>query len=298
MFDGPMEQRRPGSRGRRAVVRALVALCPVLGLTELHSACGGSVDSPSDAGLEGGGSGNGCPCPVGHACPAPMCPPPNPDATGGGDLDVSVPPGGSLLGSFSGYFENFRFPSGSDNVAMTLALGADGMTVTGGVLFGQGPPPAPPTNPNVGWPPPNGLNASSIVIEGYDYLVIQGLLQGTRLTLQVLSDQPFGAWCQLQTMTYPWGGGSYRCVPNWGSSMGSECELTPPDGGAPLPIDCQKMAICQNSICACTATGCTLAAPLTSGDVHFDMQLTTGHLDGSTAGLVDTGNLLVHLMMQ
>jgi hypothetical protein len=35
-----------------------------------------------------------------------------------------------------------------------------------------------------------------------------------------------------------------------------------------------------------------------SGDVHFDMQLTTGHLDGSTAGLVNTGNLLVHLTMQ
>jgi hypothetical protein len=183
----------------------------------------------------------------------------------------------SPLGSYTGYFENFMFASGSDGVAMNLALGADGVSVTGTVLLGRGPPPPAATNPDIGWP----ANGSLDVVEGFAYTVLQGAYESPRLTLQIAEDEPWGPWCELQTVTYPVPNG-YACVPDDGFSQASTgCTLNPKSGPR-VPIDCGKLALCENRVCSCIATGCSLP-PLTAGDIHFDIQLTTG--DGSTTGL-------------
>ncbi len=238
------------------------------------------------------------------------------DATVLADGAVVVPPGGMRLGDFTGYFEDYMFPSGSDAVTMNLVVAADGATVTGVVVFGMGSPPAPPTDPSVGYPPGYQESSSSSgsgtgpqsVFEGYVYTGLGGTLGAGRLKLGVDNAEPYGAWCALEK-SYPQGDGTYKCVP--GGACGTQsgagplgtCGIKPClDGGGEGPleaIDCGRANLCGLmglGQCACTATGC--ARP-TVATINFDMQLTPMHLDGSTAGLPTVpGNINVHLTEQ
>jgi hypothetical protein len=234
---------------------------------------------------------------------------------GGEDATVPVPEGGTSLGRFVGYFENYTLPSGSDAVFVNLAEGADGKTVVGVAVLGSGTPPPPPTQPDVGYPPGFSPQTGSGIIEGYAYTVLQGQLAGSRLTFGVDEEEPWGEWCEIQT-SFPQTGGAdtYACIP------GGWCQEVaggPPngsygtcgirfclDGGPPgpvQPIDCGQAALCGVNttgigVCTCTASGCS--HPLVANN-HFDLQVTSMHLDGSVSGLPHiTGNVNVHLTQQ
>ena len=116
-------------------------------------------------------------------------------------------------------------------------------------------------------------------------------------------------WCGMQTTIYalddgedPDAGGClppngmYGCLPNAAYQvMGSTCTLLWCQQPAGLTVDCGKLALClgMEDVCRCTATSCTVPTPPTGG-VAFDMQLTSGALDGSVTGL--KGQVLnVHL---
>ena len=228
----------------------------------------------------------------------------------GQDASVVVPEGGSPLAVFTGYFENYMFPSGSDALYMDLALGADGMTVTGVAVLGTGTPPPPPTQPNVGYPP--GWMGSPTVVEGYAYTALSGTLASQRLRFGIDFAEPWAEWCQIQTV-YPIGNGmpGYACCPGTecGFQMGpgtgfGACQVPLCDGGAGpfpnVPIDCEQGSLCGafngGNVCTCAANGCT--HPLIAA-IQFDMQLTPMHLDGSAADLPNIqGNVNVHLVQQ
>jgi hypothetical protein len=231
------------------------------------------------------------------------------ERNGGEDAAVLIPDGGMSLGTYDGYFENYQFRSGSDAVLMKLAVASDGTTVSGVVVLGDGTPPPPPDQPNVGYPP--GYTSPPGVLEGYAYTALIGTLASDRLTLSIDPNEPWNEWCQIQT-SYPDPGGfpPYNCIPPWcsesmgaGSGYGSCTLQLCADGGGngkTIPIDCEQGTLCglpaNQGVCTCTKSGCS--HPL-SPVINFDMQVSPMHLDGSTANLpMASGNVNVHLTEQ
>jgi hypothetical protein len=217
----------------------------------------------------------------------------------------------SPVSVYKGYIESFMFASGSDTVVMNLQFPGDG-TVTGTVYFGDGPPLAPPTNPDVGYPVGVDYGVSSVSIEGFAFTVLDGKDDNGRVTLQIDQSELFKKWCELQTTIYPlynWpapaDGGilGYGCLPNDGYQISATgvCSLTPADAGL-IPVDCGKLNLCEGAgVCNCTATACTVDLVTTSANT-FDMQLTGNELNGSEEGIpgqsgTSSGPHNVHLDM-
>jgi hypothetical protein len=214
-----------------------------------------------------------------------------------------------LSGTYKGYIESFMFPDGSDTVVMTLSFAADG-AVTGTVFFGDGPALAPPTDPNVGYPPGFSGDTPGAPLEGFDFTVLKGTYAAPpRVHLQVDPAEQWKQWCELQTTIYPEynstsDGGcgvllGYGCLPNAVTQFGSSCAWGPScQQPAVTPVDCGKLALCGPlGPCECTATSCTVQVGPT-GSVAFDMQLASGSLNGSTTGIERSQALNVHLTRQ
>jgi hypothetical protein len=239
-------------------------------------ACGGEVSSGSD-----GGSTDG--------------------ATDGGSssADASILPQSSCVdGAWTGYIENFDFPSNSD--AITLTLTSNGATVSGTVTFGAGSPPPTATDPNGVYPP--GFQSQGAMttpspatyIEGTIFTALGGTFDGSRLQLGIATAEVFKTWCAIQPQTWlqqPNGPPYYECLPNWGFSCNpSTCSSTNPQNASQtITYPAEKLWLCQQ-VCQCDATTCS--APVTTADVKLDT-VCSGTLDGSIAGSLGTHN--VHL---
>ena len=239
------------------------------------------------------------------------------DGSTGGDTGpadtngTSDTPSDGLSGTYKGYIESFKFPDGSDTVVMNLAF-ASGGTLSGTVVFGDATPLAPPTDPNVGYPPSYvaepGMPPSGGPIEGFAYTVLSGAVAGPRVTLQVQHTEVWKKWCELQTTIYPQYNGAsdgscgallgYGCLPNVAfSGSPSGCTWSSCDHPTDTPVDCTKLTLCGLAgVCKCTSTACTVPVG-PAGDISFDMQLSGGALNGSTTGI--SGSVLnVHLTRQ
>jgi hypothetical protein len=229
---------------------------------------------------------------------------------GGGSGSGSDGRPSALSGVYSGYIESFMFPDGSDEVKMTLSFNADG-TVTGTVFFGNGPALAPPTDPNVGYPPgvQGGLGPATYSPTDFAYTILNGTYMAPRLQLQIETQEIFKAWCQLQTQIYEVcncgssGCGDFSCLPNSATMTGgSSCAIEPCGQTQFMAVDCGKLSLCSpGGPCKCTAAGCTVqVGPM--GDVAFDTQVTPAAINGSVTGLTEMGvaaNLFnVHLTEQ
>ena len=206
----------------------------------------------------------------------------------------------TLDGTWVGYLENYKFPSGSDAVTLTLTNNAG--VLTGTASFGNGPAPPPPTDPNAAYPPgfTGGMQFTpSLYMEGFVFTVLDGTFDGSRVQLGVQSTEVFKLYCGLQTQIWGQasdGGAPYACLPNWGFlDMNGSCSSTNPrDPTQIIAYPCEKLALCNSSVCQCTQTSCAL--PVATPTIHFDMVFTPGSLDGSIAG--DLGSVNVHLKKQ
>jgi hypothetical protein len=224
--------------------------------------------------------------------------------------DVASDDAGSspLSGTYKGYIESYMFPDGSDTVVMALMFASDG-SITGTVFFGDGAPLAPPTDPNVGYPPGyNGPPGDPRGMEGFAFTALDGSYAAPRARLGIQPTEMWKQWCEIQTTIYPQYNGTtdggcgnflgYGCLPNAATMCCSNCQWSSCDHPAWTNIDCEKLRLCGELpvTCVCTSTSCTV--PLTPpGNVAFDMQLVAGALSGSVSGL---GNsvLNVHLTRQ
>ena len=188
----------------------------------------------------------------------------------------------AFVGEWDGYIENYQLPSGSDRVKIVLAL--EGTDLTGTVVFGTGDPPAPPTDPDVGY-----LSAATEdpCVEAFGYSVLGAQLTSERLQFKLSSSEPWKAWCEMQTPIEDTvnAGGNYMCVPNCGTAGSDQgCYLECPDN-VELPVDCGKLGLCQ-FMCKCTADGCSV--PMAPGALSFDMAVTGDKADGSIAFLMSS----------
>jgi len=184
--------------------------------------------------------------------------------------------------SWTGYIENFQFRSGSDVIRFTFATDPTGQVV-GTVLFGNGTPPAPATDPNVAYPPEFSANGVFIPygIEGFAYSMANGKLSSSRLQFTVQSYELWSGWCALQTPGYDGG----MCLPNWNSSCANgKCTLTNPANGQKLTnVNPDILTLClMIEVCLCSTTTC--GANLSGYPTSFDLTLSGTDASGSVAG--------------
>jgi hypothetical protein len=215
---------------------------------------------------------------------------PSPDlsiATPGQTVDVQPlgPLGPSQ--SWTGYAENFQFPSGSDAIKFSFAYDPSGQVV-GQVILGIGTPPPPATDPNVGYPPGyNGFKVLFADTEGFPFSVVGGSFASHRLRFAIEGTEFWASWCALQT---PPADGSDGCLPNSVSSTVGDysCSITTANGKT-TAVDCTKWYLCEGevasssaSVCLCTPTGCI---PRPGRDTaSFDMFISDDTASGSMSG--------------
>jgi len=166
----------------------------------------------------------------------------------------------------------YRLPSGSTHIWLRIEEpnGERDATIT----FGDAEPPAPATDPDVGYP--QGAPESLFVddgslrppVEGFPYRMSRGLafrdaelaglgprevdaisfqdfedgeLVDGKLELSYLPTEVYESWCSLQT--------SESCVTDGGYSSDDEgrCYM----GANPAPVDCAKVGLCASQVCTC-----------------------------------------------
>lgn len=171
---------------------------------------------------------------------------------------------------------SFRFPSGSTRIRLELR-GGD-LYPQGDLTFGDAVPPAPATNPDIGYPvadpdfdinaygaidgsvrtPTEGfphpvlggssgardINVLGLTSEARDEFFAEGRIADGKLELAYATTAVFTSWCELQT--------SATCPPNEGFVVDNDgaCFF----GDQQTPIDCQKLALCSSNVCFCETT--------------------------------------------
>jgi hypothetical protein len=203
----------------------------------------------------------------------------------------------TLVGTWQGYAEAFTFPSGSDAIRLVVTQAADG-SIESTVTYGQGTPPPPASDPDVGYPPGADWadHDGTWLVEGFPFTVTHPSFDGTRLRIQTASTEVWKGWCALQTPTSAGEPcGVYGCLPNWPSvaTVNATTTFTDPSSGATETVDYGRSVLCHlpGQPCSCSATACTVDLS-TPGDWSFDMQLTGAKLDRTMSG---NGNVNVHL---
>ena len=250
---------------------------------------------------------------------------PDDGGTGGKDEMPASCEGGTqlpIVGTWRGYVDNTTFRSGSSALRLDITH-ANSSQLCGTITFGEGSPPAPPTDPNVGYPPhtttdpDNGrfeliLRRNPGHAEGFPFSIVSGRVTLPRLRFLMTVNELWRPWCELQR-PFPIGGNPerFQCVPSLPSQQtSSECSFRLPDGGLE-PVDCVKRELCSaNSVCRCDPTSCTAWLPkdwtsdagaddaMVIGSVSFDMRAQGDQIDGSyQANYTDVGRVF-HLTKQ
>jgi hypothetical protein len=248
--------------------------------------------------------------------------------------------GGNLsdyAGAWDGYAEAYTFqPSETDR--FRLVLDAQGK---GTVQVGTDPLLPPVTDPTVGYPPGQfdvyETFGQDSLMGGVLYPVYAVQVREGRIQLGLKPSDVWVGWCALQKSQQifdHWsppdagladaaGTGpltdagvvpvySYRCAYGsqiWNSSSDTwDCSTE--DYSMPEPsnvfesIDCQRLQLCGERICACSPTGCTSdpAVPSDAGPSHYPVEL-DATLDSTATTLAGTlivnfTRVTVHLQRQ
>jgi hypothetical protein len=201
-----------------------------------------------------------------------------------GGCDASNGEGGGALieGRWVGELESGYLLSGSTTVSVEIERARTGEPVVARVTFGEDPPPAAPTDPDVGWP--EGLDpfvGAVPVADGFVYEARDGSRIEDRVRIELGVTELWQPWCELQT-PYVIAEGSEEalCLPNraWTATT-FECFFDATETEPQTPVDCLQLTLCRRArVCdclgstGCTAsqTGMTMALDLTvSGDRAF-----------------------------
>ncbi len=208
-----------------------------------------------------------------------------------------------LEGQWVGELTTGYLPSGSSRVVVNIEQAQVGEPVMATIVFGDGAPPAAPTDPDVGWPAGIDPEAAAIpVADGFVYDSLRGTRTGGLLQIHVAVTDLWAPWCAMQ-MPYLIAQGSdeAQCLPNrpWTTSP-FECHVQGDMQHPDMLVDCLKLSLCrQTRVCTCTGTdGCS---PSRTG-LTMEVDLT---FSGDTAqGVIlwtsedrDVGNQSAHVQL-
>jgi hypothetical protein len=189
-----------------------------------------------------------------------------------------------IVGTWVGYTDRQRAPSGSDAVRLVITR-ANAKHICGTLTIGREAPPWPAiTDSEAPYPPDLGGTLRD------SFAAYLALLEGVPLTLtaarvglpQVLFRASYGQWknwCARQTPYLCEGLATpeYFCVPASGpggllprvrhTDKGCETDY----GGETIPVDCGKAALCLGGPCTCNGSEC-MAPPLWGFDYELEFQ--------------------------
>lgn len=186
-----------------------------------------------------------------------------------------------IEGRWTGALQTGYLPSGSSRIVVDVEHAMIGEPVVASVTFGEGGPPAPPTDPEVGWPA--GIDPqldAAPVADGFVYSSLDGTRTGSRISVELAVTDLWAPWCALQTPhRVAESSDEAQCLPNhpWNASP-FECYLEGEGDDPDTPVDCLKLTLCRRTrVCSCTASaGCS---PSRTG-LTMRLDLT---IDGDTA---------------
>jgi cysteine-rich repeat protein len=281
-----------GGCGTLCLVPAGGAGGDMASLPNINNCGNGLIDTGEycdDGNTVSGDGCTGCAIEPGWQCPVPgqFCSPIPVGADGG---PGPVEPLGQGPTSWTGYIENYQFPSGSDVIRFTSTVDSSGQVMVT-VFLGNGPPPPPATDPNVAYPPVvSGFMPipSSYWAEGFAYSMTSGTFQPQRLRFAINNLQLWSGWCALQT---PRDDSGLCLPPTWGGLIAGggtnpQCALLNPANGQNTLVDCGKWSLCtEYHVCLCTTTACAYD-PNSGTTASFDLAITGPLANGSVVGLI------------
>jgi hypothetical protein len=199
--------------------------------------------------------------------------------------------------TWTGYVEDYQFPSGSNAIRLAFAIDSYGQ-VAGTVFFGDGSPPPPATDPNVGYPPVSFLVANNNPLgnywaEWFGYSIALGTSSPPRLQFTVENYELWSGWCALQLITWV-GGDSGTCLPNWeggridyANGDPPQCYLRNPTNQQDTVLDCGKYDLCiTDRVCLCSEIEC-VSGQMRGAEAAFDLVLANNIATGTVSGIVN-----------
>jgi hypothetical protein len=188
--------------------------------------------------------------------------------------------------------------SQSSRVTLEIAPGAEAGSAFGFAVFGEGDPPAPAKDPDVGYPPEDDRDAllcrERFPTEGFNYTILEGTInEDGRFQFRIAVVEIYEPWCALQT-AYPSGrGGSatgYACMPNLSMEEDSVCNsldggesYPPPPENVECPVDYRKFLLCGEwGPCICTQDECAANMNRT---FRFDLAVNGTEMEGLVTDL-------------
>jgi hypothetical protein len=160
--------------------------------------------------------------------------------------------------AWTGYIEGHTFPSQSNALTLTFALDGACQRQGGSLVLGAAPPPAPATDPNVGYP--LGVAPASMrstIVEGFPYSLYDVRSEAPgNLRFELAFTDLWAGWCALQA-PIP---GATSCEPSWTTRVDDAgCALLDPTTNQWQALDCGKMYLCARAaVCACDGNGCVV----------------------------------------
>lgn len=222
---------------------------------------------------------------------------------GGGEGGVA------LEGRWVGVLESGFLSSGSTAVALEVERARTGEPVAARVVFGEGAPPAAPSDPEVGWPAGlDPLIGAVPVADGFVYRSRGGMRMANVARIELAVTELWAPWCALQT-PYALASGTDEamCLPNrpWTADSAFGCQLDEDAPEPAEPVDCLKLTLCRRArVCDCrTPSGCSpsqsgLTMALTLTVDSTDSNLAFGALSWNIADTTVAGTARVRLTRQ
>jgi hypothetical protein len=261
------------ARSVRTVARNACAVLLLVGGGVLSPGCAEKVTSATSS----------CPCATGNVC----C------ASGVCAASENACPAATLAlaqessGVWTGYIENFNFPSGSDAISISLSVAGD--VVSGQVVFGDPATPVDSVDPSSSYgtrpdgPPADPSAGEPDYKEGFAYQARDIRWENRRLKLAVNLSDAWKTRCDaIPPLTV--GGQTFICPTSWSYLYMEGCKLV--DG---TPIDCALLGPCNGisgpGHCSCNVTECHP----NGGIVYLDIALRDNIGDGSEQGIGDGG---------
>jgi hypothetical protein len=197
----------------------------------------------------------------------------------------------------------YRFPSGSTRIRLEMG------SLDSRITFGEGEPPPPAADPNVGYPPDPDFGAADFdrgaqdrsmrpPVEGFSYAAgpfyaerdvgidgfeaalaffVEGRLLDGKLDLSFALTEVFGSWCALQVAGSCPGVGQIA----WNTET-NECSF----GDDFTPIDCHKLALCASQVCSCPEDGSPCWPTGENQSANLTIRLSDDGLVGVFSGAV------------
>ena len=168
-------------------------------------------------------------------------------SSGGSAVDIGASRTGEKLADYAdtwvGYAEAYTFDDGSDKVQITIDAQGHGT-----VVWGDSPPIAPATDPDVGYPAGGMPPQNTQTFPGFPYPIKSATVESGRLQLAVNPGSFFDGWCGLSTTS---------CDDFSTATGGNGAPCAAVYNGVEQPIDCNKLFTCVKASCMCTAGVCT-----------------------------------------